>query len=142
MPNQAASVPTNKNGTQIQAAFSNHSELPSGCCCAVPPNAPKTATDMTSGATNCITLTPRLPNPPFRPKAPPCLALGKKKLILAMLEAKLAPAKPHSNEIMTNTPYGVVASCTAKPSHRQGTSRKQVLMAVQRRPPNIGITNE
>ncbi|MOA10284.1 hypothetical protein D3C78_1301680 [compost metagenome] len=100
------------------------------------------ATEMASGATNCITLTPRLPRPPFRPSAPPCLAFGKKKLILAMLEAKLAPAKPHSKEIITNTLYGVLASCTANPSHRQGTSSRQVLIAVQRRPPNIGITKE
>ena len=104
MPNQAANVPINKNGTQIQAAFSSHNALPSGCKWPVPPNAPKMAMEMASGATNCITLTPRLPKPPFRPRAPPCLALGKKKLILAMLEAKLAPAKPHSKEIMMNTP--------------------------------------
>lgn len=43
---------------------------------------------------------------------------------------------------MTNTLYGVLLSCTANPNHRHGTSRKQVLMAVQRRPPNSGITNE
>ena len=62
--------------------------------------------------------------------------------MLDMLEAKLPPPKPQSREIMTNTLYGVLLSCTANPSHRQGTSRKQVLMAVQRRPPNSGITKE
>lgn len=89
-----------------------------------------------------MTLTPRFPNPPLSPNAPPWRAFGKKKLMLAMLEAKLAPAKPHSREMMTNTLYGVLLSCTANPSHKHGTSRKQVLMAVQRRPPNSGITNE
>lgn len=43
---------------------------------------------------------------------------------------------------MTNTLYGVLLSCTANPSHKHGTSRKQVLIAVQRRPPNSGITKE
>lgn len=31
MPNQAAKVATSRNGTHIQAAFSSHSWLPSGC---------------------------------------------------------------------------------------------------------------
>ena len=55
--------------------------------------------ETTSGATSCITLTPRLPSPPLIPSALPCFALGKKKLMLPMLEAKLAPAKPQSRAI-------------------------------------------
>ena len=62
--------------------------------------------------------------------------------MLAMLEAKFAPAKPHSREIVTNTLNDVEGSCTAKPSHTHGITKKMVLIAVQRRPPNIGITKE
>jgi arginine decarboxylase len=53
-----------------------------------------------------------------------------------MLEAKFAPAKPHSREIMTKTLNGVEVSCTAKPSHTQGeplgleAGSKAELMAV------------
>ena len=83
------------------------------------------------GETSCITLTPRLPSPPLIPNALPCLALGKKKLILPILEAKLAPAKPQSNEIAINTQYGVFGFCTAKPSHKQGITRITVLITVQ-----------
>lgn len=84
---------------------------------------------MTSGATSCITLTPKFPNPPLIPRALPCLAFGKKKLILPMLEAKFAPAKPHSKAITINIPkeYSILhgnsepdarnnQDCSTKPS--------------------------
>ncbi|MNC75562.1 hypothetical protein D3C75_1271180 [compost metagenome] len=71
------------------------------------------ASEMANGATSCITLTPRFPRPPFNPSAPPCFAFGKKKLMFAMLEAKLAPAKPHNSAIMINTLNEVLGSCTA-----------------------------
>ena len=45
----------------------------------------------------------RLPSPPLMPSALPCLAFGKKKLMFPMLEAKLAPAKPHSSAMMIKT---------------------------------------
>ena len=86
---------------------------------------------ITAGAIICITLTPRLPSPPLIPSALPCLALGKKKLIFPMLEAKFAPAKPHSKAIMINTQNGVAVFCTAIPSQMQGTTRIIVLNTVQ-----------
>ena len=75
------------------------------------------------------------------PSAPPCFCFGKKKLMLAILEAKFAPAKPHSREIITKTLKGVAVSCTAKPNQTQGTIMIPVLNAVQRRPPNSGTIN-
>ncbi|MNP32532.1 hypothetical protein D3C76_1257180 [compost metagenome] len=139
--NQAARVNTTRNGTQIQAAFSRNNLEPSACSTPVPPNTAKIDMEMASGAINCITLTPMLPRPPLIPSAPPCFCFGKKKLIFAMLEAKLAPAKPHSNAMVTNTLNGVEVSCTAKPSHTQGMIMMPVLNAVQRRPPNNGTIN-
>lgn len=65
-----------------------------------------------------------------------------KKLILDMLEAKLPPPKPQSSAIRANTQYGVLGSCTAKPSQMHGISIEAVLRAVQRRPPKIGTMNE
>ncbi len=68
---------------------------------------------------------------------PPCFAFGKKKLMLAILEAKLAPAKPHSRDNHEDA-NGVEVSRTAKPSQTHGTIMIPVLNAVQRRPPNSG----
>ncbi|MNF17294.1 hypothetical protein D3C80_2207060 [compost metagenome] len=65
------------------------------------------------------------------PSALPCLAFGKKKLILPMLEAKFAPANPHSRAMVIKTQYGVALFCTAIPSHTQGIIRMTVLNIVQ-----------
>ena len=62
--------------------------------------------------------------------------------MLDMLDAKLPPPKPQSKAISTNTLYGVLGSCTAKPIHSDGSSKEAVLRAVQRRPPKIGTMNE
>lgn len=59
-----------------------------------------------------------------------------------MLDAKFAPAKPHSSEITMNVLNGVEVSCTAKPNHTHGIIRIPVLNAVQRRPPNNGTIKE
>ena len=142
IPNHAASVNTARNGTQIHAAFARYSCVPSGCSTPWLPNAAKIDSETTSGATNCITLTPMLPRPPFRPSAPPCFCFGKKKLMFAMLDAKFAPAKPHNREIIIKVLNGVEVSCTAKPNHTQGMIRIPVLNAVQRRPPNRGTIKE
>ncbi|MNN21829.1 hypothetical protein D3C81_1351640 [compost metagenome] len=99
MPNHAASADTTMNGTQMKPAFWSQS-----CCvaplaaysCPAPPSAPKTATETTTGVTNCTTETPRLPMPAFRPVASPLRAFGKKKLMFAIDELKLAPPSPHS----------------------------------------------
>lgn len=61
-----------------------------------PPILPKTPTVTMKGTTNCTTLTPRLPRPPFIPRAVPLLLFGKKKLILPMEEAKFPSPKPHN----------------------------------------------
>lgn len=130
-----------RNGTQIHAAFSRYSMEPSGCSLPVPPKTAKIDSETTRGATSCITLTPMFPRPPLMPSAPPCFCFGKKKLMLAILEAKFAPAKPQSREIITKTLKGVEVSCTAKPNQTQGTIMIPVLNAVQRRPPNSGTIN-
>ena len=59
-------------------------------------------TPITMGTTNCTRDTPKLPMPAFKPVAKPFLALGKKKLMLAMLELKLPPPKPHSKASTSN----------------------------------------
>lgn len=130
------------SGTQIHAAFASDITEPSACGTPLTPRKANTGTKMTSGATSCITLTPKFPNPPLIPRALPCLAFGKKKLILPMLEAKFAPAKPHSKAITINIPKGVFGFCTAIPSQTQGIIRITVLKTGHRRPPNIGTIKE
>ncbi|MNJ74945.1 hypothetical protein D3C77_719570 [compost metagenome] len=76
MPNQAASAAAIMNGTQMKPAFCSQIGGPSAGCCGSPPRLPNTATVITSGTTNCMTLTPRLPSPAFRPMAPPLACLG------------------------------------------------------------------
>ena len=84
-------------GTQTKPAFCNHSWPPSAVCCGIPPSAPNTPAAITSGTENCITDTPRLPSPALSASALPFCALGKKKLIFAIEDAKLPPPKPHSS---------------------------------------------
>ncbi|MNG86413.1 hypothetical protein D3C76_430560 [compost metagenome] len=103
MPNQAASVTRTISGTHTKAAFCSHSAPPSASSLGAPPAAPNRPTPITIGTTNCIPETPRLPSPAFRPNAVPCWALGKKKLMLDIDEAKLPPPKPHSKAMITNT---------------------------------------
>ncbi len=142
IPMPAATVAISSSGTQIHAALASDSNDPSACGTPCTPRKVKMGRKITSGAINCITLTPRLPRPPLMPSALPCFALGKKKLILPMLEAKLAPANPHISAMIINTPNGVAVFCTAKPSQTQGITRMTVLKMVQRRPPNIGTIKE
>ena len=59
---------------------------------------------MTSGTTNCMVETPRLPSPAFRPSAVPFCSLGKKKLMFDMLEAKLPPPKPQRSASTSMVP--------------------------------------
>ena len=42
----------------------------------------------------------------------------------------------------TKCQYGVAVSCTAMPSQIAGINSEAVAIAVQRRPPNNGTTNE
>ena len=51
--------------------------------------------------------TPKLPSPALRPNAVPFCALGKKKLILAIDEAKFPPPNPHNNASKMKNSYGV-----------------------------------
>jgi hypothetical protein len=66
--------------------------------------APKTPAVMTSGTTNCMVETPRFPSPALSPSAVPFWSLGKKKLMLAMLEAKLPPPKPQKSASTSMVP--------------------------------------
>lgn len=76
IPNQAATDTTAMNGTQIQPAFCSHRRPPSPSCCGSPPKAPNRPPATASGTANCITETPRLPSPAFRPRAVPCWLFG------------------------------------------------------------------
>ena len=107
-----------------------------------PPSQPKTPTVITSGATNCTTLTPRLPRPALSASALPFSAFGKKNEMLAIEEAKLPPPKPHSNARIKSTMYGVFGFCTATPMPMAGISRDQVVSVVHSRPPKIGTMKE
>ena len=69
--------------------------------CASPPKMPNTPAVTTSGLRNCTTDTPRLPSPALTPNAEPLRSFGKKKLMLAMLELKLPPPRPHSSARMS-----------------------------------------
>ena len=100
MPKNAAMVARISSGAQIHAAFASHIVEPSSCGTPCTPRKVNIGRKITSGATSCITLTPRLPSPPLMPSALPCLAFGKKKLMFPILEAKLAPAKPQSSAMM------------------------------------------
>ncbi len=105
MPNQAAKAATAMNGTQTKPAFCSHSEVCAPPTCATtgsPPIAPNTPAVMTSGTTNCTTLTPRLPSPALSASALPFSFLGKKNEMLAIEEAKLPPPKPHSSASTRN----------------------------------------
>ena len=109
---------------------------------ASPPKMPNTPAVITSGLRNWTTDTPRLPSPAFTPSAEPLRSFGKKKLMLAMLELKLPPPKPHSRARINIVGYAVVLSCTAMPTPMAGISRLAVEIAVQRRPPTTGTMNE
>ncbi|MCY1437105.1 hypothetical protein D9M71_532540 [compost metagenome] len=76
IPNQAAMATTAMNGTQISPAFCSHSWVPSESCCGSPPKVPNRPPATASGTENCITDTPRLPRPAFRPSAVPCWLFG------------------------------------------------------------------
>src|SRR3546814_7486117 len=70
--------------------------------------------------------------PAFMPVAKPFFSLGKKKLMLAMLELKLPPPKPHNSASTSSVGYEVVESCRAKPMPSAGINKVAVEMAVQR----------
>ena len=128
------------NGTQMKPAFCSHSVRDAGLdrLCGSPPIAPNTPMVITSGTTNCMTETPRLPRPAFMPRAIALLRLREEKADVRHAEAKLPPPKPHSSASTSMVVYGVVGSWTAMPMPRAGISRDAVEIAVHRRPPKIG----
>ena len=103
----ARSDDTKMGTTHTNAAFCSHSSLMaspgSNTFCGSPPNQPKMPAEMTRGTMNWTDETPRLPRPAFRPRAEPLRSIGKKKLILAMLELKLPPPSPQSAAIRSIT---------------------------------------
>src|SRR5262245_42361705 len=145
MPNQAAKAAAAMKGTQMKPAFCSQICVvlpPSTAACGSPPNQPNTPAVIASGITNCTTLTPRLPSPALSASALPFCALGKKKLILAIEEAKLPPPKPHSRANARKMKYGVSGFCTASPIPKAGRISDQVVSVVHNRPPKIGTMNE
>src|SRR5215471_10260506 len=116
MPNHAAKADAAMNGTQMKPAFCSHmGDSPHGSLASrgSPPSQPNTPAVTTSGTTNCTTLTPRLPSPAFRASALPFSALGKKKEMFDIDEAKLPPPSPHNSASSRNIQYGVAGFCTA-----------------------------
>ena len=88
------------NGTHTNPAFCSQIvfSTPSFTyTCPSPPRPPSKAPVTTTGTTNCTSDTPRLPMPALSPVASPFFDFGKKKLILAMLELKLPPPRPHNS---------------------------------------------
>ena len=69
MPNQAASEHTSRNGSQMKPAFCRYSVPPSAIVCGLPAMAPNRPMVITSGMTNWVADTPRLPRPAFMPSA-------------------------------------------------------------------------
>src|SRR3954452_12123524 len=90
------------------------------------------------GRKNWITATPALPPAAFRPSAVPFLLVGKKKLMLAIEEAKLPPPKPAVAAIATNTQNGVSGRCTKYANNSVGMTSSPALTTVQLRPPTFG----
>ena len=82
-----------------------------------------------------MTLTPRLPRPPLRPRAVPAMRLGKNPGMLAMLEAKLPPPMPDSVARTAKVVKLVGVSCRAMPAPRAGTMSRAVVTAMVLRPP-------
>ena len=131
--------------TQMKPAFCSHR-----FCCAPltvmawgsPPATPNTPMEITTGTTNCTSDTPRLPMPAFKPVARPFFSLGKKKLMLAMLELKLPPPRPHSSARISKVGNEVLGSRRAKPMPNAGINSDAVEMAVHLRPPNTGTRKE
>ena len=74
--NQAAIEIKAIKGTQIKPAFCKYNALPLAVICGAPPTAPKIPAPITKGTTNCMTETPKLPKPAFKPNAVPCLFAG------------------------------------------------------------------
>ena len=67
--------------------------------------APKAAYFITKGQKTWVRDTSRLPMPALRPRASPCWALGKKKLMLLMDEAKAPPPTPENMAATTKDAY-------------------------------------
>src|SRR4051794_20322893 len=103
------------------------------------PNAPAPPT--TIGRKNWITATPALPPAALSPRAVPFALVGKKKLMLAIEEAKLPPPNPAVAAIAMNTQYGVSGRWTTKAKSSVGITSSAALTIVQLRPPNFGPAN-
>ena len=145
MPNHAASEASAIGTTQMKPAFCSHRlrcAPPAVMVCGSPPRAPNTPIEITTGTTNCTSDTPRLPMPAFRPVARPFFSFGKKKLMLAMLELKLPPPRPHNSASTSSVGNDVVGSRSAKPMPSAGSNSEAVEIAVHLRPPNTGTRNE
>ncbi len=100
MPNQLAKAVMMMNGTKKKPAFCSQSGVLPASVAIIdgsPPSLPKIPAVMTSGTTNCTTLTPRLPSPALSAAALPFSFFGKKKEMLDMEEAKLPPPKPQQS---------------------------------------------
>ena len=79
-----------------------------------------------------------MPSPAFSASALPFSALGKKKPIFDIEEAKLPPPSPHSSASISMIQYGVSGLRTAKPMPSAGTNSDQVVSVDHSRPPNTG----
>jgi hypothetical protein len=98
MPNQAAkAVAAMMNGTQMKPAFCIHICPPSVRPAAGRPAAEHARRDDERHQELHDADTPRLPRPALSASALPFSALGKKKLMFAIDEAKLPPPSPHSS---------------------------------------------
>ena len=99
------------NGTQMKPAFCSHSRVAppaSLATCGSPPSQPNTPAVITSGTTNCTTLTPRLPSPALSASALPFSALGKKKRDVGHRRGEVAAAEAAEQRQHQEDPVGRV----------------------------------
>ena len=83
-------------------------------------------------------LTPMLPPAAFKPRAKPFSRSGKKKEMLAMLDAKFPPPSPAVAAAVAISQYGVSGRFTRNARSVMGMKRSTALTIVQFRPPNLG----
>src|SRR5690606_35394947 len=96
---------------------------------------PTAVSDTAIGTTNWATEAPMLPPAAFRPSAQPFSRAGKKKLMLAIDEAKLPPPSPARAAITNSTGDGVSGRFRQSARPTVGSNYSSAETTIQYRPP-------
>ena len=135
----ARMTPTMMNGTQMYPAFWYQTSLSTPFFTSTKRcEAPMIEIPTIQGTTNCTRLTPKLPMPACRPRAVPCLALGKKYDVEGMNPEKAPPPMPASAARNSSIAYGVSGFCTASPHPIAGRTSSAEVIVTSLRVPMIG----